>query len=220
MPVVVIADIVGSRRLDRRDDAQRRLEETVVRVQEDRALARRPLTSTVGDELQGEYDRLEDALAGILLLQLALPEGLECRYGIGIGDIRAVASTAGARTDGPGWWAARQAIEEVHALQQRAAPSARTRVAAAAGEDAGVSASVPLANAYLLARDELVGAMSERARRLVYGRCLGRTQSALATEEGITQSAVSQALGTAGAGAVVEGFTALMPPSAAARGRA
>lgn len=66
-----------------------------------------------------------------------------------------------------------------------------------------------LANAYLLARDELVGAMNERTRRLVYGRCLGVTQRELAVSEGITQPAVSQALTSAGAGAVVEGFVAL-----------
>jgi predicted transcriptional regulator len=43
----------------------------------------------------------------------------------------------------------------------------------------------------------------------VYGRCLGRTQAALAAEEGITQSAVSQALAGAGAGALLTGLDLL-----------
>lgn len=206
MTVAVIADIVGSRRLDDRSDAQRVLEATIERVERDLPHARTPLASTVGDELQGVYDRLDDALAGILLLQLALPDAVQCRYGLGIGEIGPVASRAGERTDGPGWWAARRAIEKVHALEQRAAPSARTWVDADAGEDAAMLA---VTNAYLLARDQLVGAMSERTRRLLYGRCLGRTQAALAADEGITQSAVSQALASAGAGAVLEGFSSL-----------
>ncbi|MFJ6654409.1 SatD family protein [Microbacterium sp. NPDC091313] len=209
MTAAVIADIVGSRRLDDRSGAQRVLEATIDRVERERPLARLPLTSTVGDEFQGVYERLEDALAGLLLLQLALPDDVQCRYGVGIGSIGPVASRAGARTDGPGWWAARRAIDRVHALEQRAAPSARTWVEAEAGEDAAMPAALALANAYLLARDQLVGAMSERTRRLLYGRCLGRTQTVLAAEEGITQSAVSQALATAGAGAVLEGFTGL-----------
>ena len=69
--------------------------------------------------------------------------------------------------------------------------------------------SIVLANAYLLARDQLVGAMNERARRLTYGRCLGRTQRDLAASEGITQPAVSQALAASGAASVVDGFTLL-----------
>lgn len=206
MSVVVIADIIGSRRLESRSDAQRRLEAVIAAVEADRPLATQPLTSTVGDELQAVYDGLDDALTAILLLQLALPDDIRCRYGVGVGEIAPVDSRAGERTDGPGWWAARAAIERVHALQQRAAPSARTWVAAAEGEDAAMAPTIALANAYALARDQLVAGMTERTRRLVYGRCLGRTQAALAAEEGITQSAVSQALAGAGAGALLTGL--------------
>jgi len=68
---------------------------------------------------------------------------------------------------------------------------------------------IAYANAYVLARDELVSAMSGRTRRLTYGRCLGRTQRELAEAEGITQPAVSQALSAAGSAALVAGFTDL-----------
>ncbi len=111
--------------------------------------------------------------------------------------------------DGPGWWAAREAIETVHAKQQRAAPSARTWVVASPDEDAGVHTAVRHANAYLLARDQIVGAMNERTRRLTIGRCLGVTQRDLAKAEGVTQPAVSQSLANAGASAVIEGFALL-----------
>ena len=68
---------------------------------------------------------------------------------------------------------------------------------------------IAYANAYLLARDDLVASMSERTRRLTYGRCLGRTQRELAEAEGVTQPAVSQALASAGSAALVAGFADL-----------
>lgn len=208
MTIAVISDIVGSRRLADRASAQRLLDHAIARVQADLPLAVQPLRLTVGDEEQGTYARLEDALASLLLLQLALPDGIECRFGLGIGEVHEIDSVGGVIADGPGWWAARTAIETVHAKQLRAAPSARTWVVAGRGEDASMHTAA-MANAYLLARDELVAAMSERTRRLVYGRCLGVTQRELAQVEGITQPAVSQALTSAGAGSVVEGFFAL-----------
>jgi DNA-binding CsgD family transcriptional regulator len=209
MAISVLADMVGSRRLADRRDAQRVLDAAIAEAETDLPLALAPLRPTVGDEQQGVYPTLEAALAGLLLIQLALPDAIQCRFGLGIGEIGTIASASGDIPDGPGWWAAREAIEVVHAKQQRAAPSARTWVVASPGEDAGVHRNVALANAYLLARDQLVGAMTERERRLTYGRCLGRTQKDLAKAEGITQPGVSQALGGAGAHAILEGFALL-----------
>lgn len=206
MSVAVIADIVGSRTLADRGEAQRVIDEAVLQVERDFPSADRPLEPTVGDELQGVYPTLAAAMASLLLLRLVLPGVVECRYGIGVGTLGEVPSRVGALAEGPGWWAAREAIDIVHARQSRSIPGARTWIVAAAGEDAD---AIPLANAYLLARDELVGQMSERTRRLTYGRLQGRTQAELARAEKVTQSAVSQALGAAGAGALVEGFTQL-----------
>jgi hypothetical protein len=86
--------------------------------------------------------------------------------GLGVGPVRTIEASGGAIDEGPGWWAAREAIDTVHRKQQRAAPRARTWVAAAPGEDALMQSTVSVANAYLLARDEVVGGMSERTRRL------------------------------------------------------
>ena len=190
MAIAVIADMVGSRRLADRADAQRMLDDTIARVDEQLAVPHEPLRPTVGDELQGVYETLDDALASLLLIQLSLPDGIECRFGLGVGAVGTFASAGGDLQDGPGWWAAREAIETVHAKQQRAAPSARTWVVASPDEDAGVHTAVRHANAYLLARDQIVGAMNERTRRLTIGRCLGVTQRDLATAEVVTQPAV------------------------------
>ena len=211
MPVAMTVDIVGSRRIPDRDAAQRALDDAIARVAEDLAVAEVALHPTVGDELQGVYTTLEAALATTLLLQLALPDIVECRFGLGLGAIGLVPSASGDIPDGPGWWAARAAIDRVHGLQERAIPSARTWVAADRSEPPAAHTAARSANAYLLARDELVGAMSERARRLTYGRCFGATQRSLAQQEGITQSAVSQLLAAAGAASIVEGYRLLEP---------
>src|SRR5689334_2276180 len=130
MVIATIADIVGSRRLADRGEAQRSIDSTIAQVEKRLPLAAEPLRPTVGDELQAVYATLDDALASLLLIQLALPDGVECRFGLGIGEVDAFDSASGRLQDGPGWWAARAAIEAVHAKQQRAAPSARTWVVA------------------------------------------------------------------------------------------
>ncbi|MFT4306005.1 MAG: SatD family protein [Microbacterium sp.] len=206
MTAAVIADIVGSRELADRAASQRDLDAAVVRAHADLPVALRPLVPTVGDELQGVYPDLDAALAAILLLRLALPEGVDCRFGVGVGETGSVPSAFGDISEGSAWWAAREAIDALHAKQVRALPTARTWVAAA---ESPTPDAVRLANAYAWVRDELVTAMSERTRRLVYGRCLGRAQRELAAAEGVTQSAVSQALAAAGASAVVAGFRLL-----------
>ncbi|HWT32226.1 MAG TPA: SatD family protein [Microbacterium sp.] len=209
MVVTVIADIVGSRRLADRTAAQLAFDETIARVEKQHPLADQPLTPTVGDEQQGVYRRLSQAMTSLLLLQLALPEGLEFRFGIGIGTVTPVGSAHGELSDGPGWWAAREAIEYVHARQHRAVPGMRTWIVGAAGQDEVMDTVVAASNAYLLARDDLIAHMSDRERRIAYGRASGLSQRALAEQEGITQPSVSKALRGSGANALIEGLAAL-----------
>lgn len=204
MVAAVIVDIVGSRRIADRVAAQGAIDEALERLAEDGPAADVPLHPIVGDEMQGVYSHSDAALQAILLFQLALPDGVECRFGIGLGETRTIPSTSGGISEGTAWWAARAAIEEVESIARRTAPAARARVATWSGAD-----DLRVVNAYLLARDQLVGAMSERTRRLTRGRCLDVTQRELAAGEGITQSAVSQALSTSGAAAVVEGYRLL-----------
>ncbi|SFR55061.1 SatD family protein [Microbacterium azadirachtae] len=206
----VILDIVGSRALDDRTGAQRALDETIARVEKDRPLATSPLRPTVGDEQQGVYPTLDAALAALTLLRLALPEHVDCRFGVGVGPVEEIASAAGGLPEGPGWWAARTAIEHVHALQKRTVPGARTWVAVHEAQPEAARLLAHQANIALLTRDQLISDMSARTRRLTYGRCLGVFQRDLAAAEGITQPAVSQALASSGAGAVIEAVRLLL----------
>ncbi|MGJ0388712.1 SatD family protein [Microbacterium sp. CGR1] len=209
MVIAVLADIVGSRRLADRSAAQRILDDAIRRVEGDQPLAHQPLTPTVGDEQQGVYLALEDAMVSLLMIQLALPDGIAFRFGIGVGDVRAVDSVHGELADGPGWYAARAAIETVHAREGRTVPRTRTWIVGAHGQDEVMDSVIAASNAYLLVRDELVGAMNERERRLTYGRLIGRSQHELAAEEGISQPSVSKSLRSAGSAALIEGVAAL-----------
>ena len=209
MVAAVIADIVRSRELEDRTSAQRALEATLGRVSEAGPSALRPLAPTVGDELQGVFGALSAALATTMLLQLALPEEIELRFGIGLGRIEDVPSMSGPLSEGEAWWAARAAIDTVETLAQRAAPSARTRIAAPEDAPDDVVELVRVANAGVLARDRALARLSARTRRLIHGRWQGLTQAEIAEQEGIGQSAVSQALSTADAGALLEGLREL-----------
>lgn len=214
MVAAVTADIVASRELADRAAAQRALEETLERVAAVAPPARSALLPTVGDELQGVFTTLSAALATTMLLQLTLPEGIELRFGIGIGEIHDIASVNGALSEGEAWWAARGAIEQVEQLARRSAPTARTRVAAGSSAAPHVHELVRVANSGLLARDRAVAQLSPRTRRIVYGRWLGRTQKDIAASEDVVQSAVSQAIATADGGALIEGLRALTDDSA------
>jgi hypothetical protein len=214
MVIAVLADIVGSRKLDDRSAAQRILDDAIARVEEHLPLAHHALTPTVGDEQQGVYLELEDAMVSLLMIQLALPDGIAFRFGIGVGDVRSVDSVHGELADGPGWYAARAAIETVHARENRTVPRTRTWIVGAPGQDEVMDSTIAASNAYLLVRDELVGAMNERERRLTYGRLVGRSQHDLAAEEGISQPSVSKSLRSAGSAALIEGVAALRGSSA------
>lgn len=209
MVIAVLADIVGSRRLQDRTAAQHVLDETIAAVEVDLPLAAQPLTPTVGDEQQGVYRELGDAMVSLLMIQLKLPDGIAFRFGIGIGDVSSVDSVHRTLADGPGWYAARAAIETVHDREGRAVPRTRTWIVGAPGQAEVMESTIAASNAYLLVRDELVGSMNERERRLTYGRLIGRSQQELAAQESITQPSVSKSLRRAGTAAILEGVSAL-----------
>jgi len=199
--VAVLLDLVDSREIVARAAVQREIERAFAGVDE-AVPALEPLHPTVGDEFQAVYASVPAALGATLQARLALPPGIDCRVGLGRGPVRVVGSgVAGDLQDGPGWWRARAAIDRAHALEDGAVPTARGWFIGSDAPDAQ-EASV---NAYLLDRDALVGPMSDRDRRLVLGTARGLPQKVLAEQESITQSAVSQALRRAGAGALLTG---------------
>ncbi len=197
----VIVDLVGSRAQPDRVVAQQQLVDALAVVNRD-VPAVQPLAPTIGDECQGAYGDLPAALHAALMLRLLLPDPMDCRVGIGAGTWRIVGrSDYGPMQDGPGWWSARDAIVEAKSRETGRDRTLRTWYVVADATDDVPAA--PLVNALLLCRDEIVSSMTPRSRRLLLGLLRGDTQTRLAADEGISQSAVSQNLRRSGAFAVL-----------------
>ncbi|NHC24256.1 hypothetical protein G6553_13880 [Nocardioides sp. IC4_145] len=181
MVYTLIGDLVGSRRLTDRADAQRKVGAALARVERDIDTVQ-PLEPTVGDEFQGAFATVADAVLASLLVRLELRAVVDVRCGLGAGDV--VVHDGSRRPllqDGPGWWSAREALE-VLGRPRRAA--SRTWYA---GPEPG-----PV-NAFLTTRDALVDRLNERACRMLLRSLRGAAQQQIAAEEGISKSAVSQA---------------------------
>lgn len=172
----MIGDLVGSRRLPDRAGAQRRLMDVLEDVTGRVGPVQR-LEATVGDEFQGAFADLATATSAALLVRLALLPETDVRCGIGHGEVTVHDATRQPLLqDGPGWWAARDALDTIGARQ-------RTRYV---GPGAG------RVNAFLVSRDALVDRLNERGWRMLRMALLGETQQRIADVEGISKSAVSQ----------------------------
>ena len=193
--VVVIGDVVGSRESADRPALHRSLTGALAVVNDQ---WHTDLRITVGDEYQGTAPTLGVATAIVLALRLALLPGHDLRHGIGRGATAVLDPGAGIE-DGPGWWAARAAIDAVKQQAQRPATrSARTAYRSADADEVGGAL-----DAALLGRDELVGRLDERSLSVLRGLMIGRSQRELAAAEGVSASAISQRVRHDGIGVVV-----------------
>ena len=197
--VTVIGDLVGSRRSEDRTAMHERFALAVAGVNEAYAPPV-PLRIGLGDEFQGIFASLGDAVAATLRLRMALLPHVDVRQGIGSGRVVVLAEEPRVE-DGPGWWAARSAIEEVEAYERKAALRAvRTAYVAAEGEHGPDPA---LVNAALMTRDQVVSGLSQRSMSVLRGLLQGRQQQAIAADLGISPSAVSQRIRADGIGVVL-----------------
>jgi len=202
--VALIGDLVASRAAESRAAAQAGLLTALARVN---ALVphEQALEPTIGDEFQSVHAHLRDALRAAVLVRCALPEGMDARCGLGIGTLEVVGASAyGLTQDGPAWWSARAAVEEVQDRQRRQ-PGLRTWVAIQDDtDDTDDTEGASLVNAYLLCRDELVSDLDARQRRIVLGLAEGRTLAEIADLEEVSPSAISQRVRRGGIAALVE----------------
>jgi len=149
-----------------------------------------PVSLTVGDEFQGVFAHLNEALRAALLVQLHLKGRYDLRFGIGRGEVTTVApERAPMAQSGEGWWLAREAIEEASDLASKKEwpKSVRTRVK-------GAGALEPAINAFLLCQDQIFSRMdrTDCAIALQLFERSSQRQEDLAKELGITQSSVSR----------------------------
>ena len=192
----VIADIVGSRTLTNRADAQRIFEAALERASEGLALLQAPYP-TVGDEFQAVAYTLEDALLLTLRAQLLLPPQLQLRFGIGAGRIEEFAS--GVHRQAP----ARAAINRAHDVQDSSNPFIRTWFMAHASVESEFSSHCQTCiNAMLSLRDHSILKLSARHRRITASLLLGKTQVEIARVEKLSQQAISDFARGTGAGLI------------------
>lgn len=195
----LIGDVVDSRHSPDRALLHRELTEALSAVN-DATDPAQPLRITVGDEFQGAYATVGAAVAAALAVRLALPPTVDARFGIGWGAVAALDDTT---QDGPGWWAAREAIVAVKDEQSRAATSS-TRTLYRQAMDAEPDGPDPLPlNAALRCRDQMMGSLDDRSSRILRALMNGSTQAAVAESEGISASAVSQRVRADGLAVIV-----------------
>jgi hypothetical protein len=164
-----------------------------------------PLTATVGDEVQGIYPTLRDAVRAVVEVRLELVGNVDLRAGIGWGDIVVYdPDRAPFGQDGPAWWSARAALDRV------AASTPRRGYAAHMGVDIAVPADQPTERGglpdplpidvqplvvvvgLLALFDRAIASLDRVEARIVLGDLHGATTDALAEEIGLTPSAISQ----------------------------
>lgn len=192
----LIGDVVGSRRVTDRAGAHRAVNKALAAAATDAIDAP---AFTVGDEFQGSYSTVGAAIDAALTVRLAVAPLIDVRFGIGWGVVTVLDSEAGIQ-DGPGWWAAREAIEwTAHAQQQPGLASVRTSFRAGADTRSDIDA----VNAALLCRDHLLGSLDDRSIRIVKGLLTDQTKKDIAAAEDISASAVSQRAGRDGLDLIV-----------------
>jgi hypothetical protein len=192
----LIGDVVGSRTVADRAGAHRALNKALRDVA---AAAIDPPAFTVGDEFQGAFTRVGLAIDAALSLRLSIAPDIDVRFGIGWGGVTMLDESAGIQ-DGPGWWAAREAIEwTASAQRQPGLTLVRTSLRAAAETRTDVDAI----NAALICRDHLLGSIDDRSTRIVKALLENRTKKDIAATEGISPSAVSQRSGRDGLDLIV-----------------
>jgi hypothetical protein len=113
LKVVLIGDIVASRKIRDRASAQKKLTAAIRQLNRKNSGLLSPYTITLGDEFQAVYARADHIFSNIMNILLALyPE--QIRFSIGVGTIDTPINKQQAiGMDGPAFYMARQGIEQL-----------------------------------------------------------------------------------------------------------
>lgn len=203
----MIGDLVGSRRAADRQHLHDLFADRLGALRE-RVPSVSPLQITVGDECQGVFSTLGDALLAVMLLQVSMrASGADLRFGIGRGEVRSLDAARGI-VDGSAYWNARAAIEQT----EKRARSARTRwarITIQVDPDSPDAATDSATQSALDCLDFMIGSLSESSLAILEGLMNDRTQEDLADEVGISPSAVSQRVVNHGLGVITSVTTRL-----------
>lgn len=198
----LIGDVVESRKVADRRSLQKGLNVALREAAEAFGPGPMELQPTIGDEFQGSFNSLADLLGASLLIRLELLRitGVDCRFGLGFGEVGIVDEASPRSQDGPGWWSARAAIERVADLASAPATRFARTYFEPWPESKAVSRDESAAvNAYLTCRDAMIDRMNTHSRRRLAWLLQGQSQTAIAEVEGVTQGSVSTNLHRSGA---------------------
>jgi len=202
--VALIGDIVESRTHRDRQALHDAVEAALQRANTDVPVDD-PAVITLGDEFQGVYPTLGDALRASFLIRAELHGTADVRFGVGRGAVSTLDPVRGIH-DGPAYWAARDAI--VLAEEKAGRAQTRTSRTAYVAPDEPPE-QVAAVQAALDCLDFMVGSLSTTSREILGGLMQGHAQHDLAAAVGISPSAVSQRVRRDGIGVALEAMTTL-----------
>jgi SatD family (SatD) len=189
----VLGDVVDSRHHDDRQGLHDALTEVLAAVHE-RCPTDHPLALTVGDEFQGSYPTLGAAFEAVLATRALAAPLVDLRFGVGRGEVTVLDPGTGIQ-DGPGWWAAREAIDHVKARAPETGWSTLRCTYRAAEGGPDLPAAV---NAALLCQDLVLGSWDSTDWSILRGLMEQRTQAEIAGDLGVSRQAVQQRRKSAG----------------------
>jgi hypothetical protein len=184
----VVGDVIASRSVGNQQGLLSSLGEVLAAVNSEVA-SWQPLQITIGDEFQGAYETIEKALSATLLVLLNAKGFREIRLGIGWGSVSvSERNVMPLRQSGPGWWNARDAIDEIKRDEKRnkLPKTVRTRFK---GDD---DAQTTLVNVFLASRDHVVSRMDPTDAKIALLLRRGQTQIQISRAIGTSQSNVSR----------------------------
>lgn len=184
----VVGDVVASRTVKNQQGLLSSLGDALDAVNSEVAPSQ-PLQVTIGDEFQGAYETIEEALRATLLVLLQTKVFRKVRLGIGWGSISVSdRNVLPMSQSGPGWWNAREAIEELKKEEKmnNLPKTVRTRFKS---DDL---AQMTLVNAYLASRDHIVSRMDSMDTKITLLLREGRSQVDISRMIETSQSNISR----------------------------
>ena len=117
--IAIIGDIKNSKKIDNRKNIQEKIQKTIKKINKkycDEIVVDFSIVS--GDEVQGLLSKSDNILKIINTLQECIyPNSF--RFGVGVGEINTLIKRRGTETDGPAYYAARNAINKIREYEKK-----------------------------------------------------------------------------------------------------
>jgi hypothetical protein len=194
----LLGDVIASRHSGDREELQHMLDDAMSRGNA-AGQPVQPLRMTIGDEFQGLFGSVAEAVSASLQIRMTLRPTVDVRIGIGWGTLDLVPQDPPFGQDGPCWWRAREAIEEVKKSESSNSVPRSVRTLVRTGES-----SDELINAYLVSRDHITAGWDQVDVEIARLFRDGVNQTKISEQVGLSQSSVSRRLQNHGILTVVQ----------------